>query len=232
MGGYFTEQSPYRPNSPYSASKAAADHLVRAWFHTYGLPSLVTNCSNNYGPFQFPEKLIPLTIQKAIKGEAIPVYGDGSNVRDWLHVSDHVSGIFLAFTQGKIGETYVIGGEGERRNLEVAEAVCDILDQLYPKENTSRSLIKFVSDRPGHDFRYAIDAKKIKKELGWKPKFSFDEGLRHTVKWYLDHGDWVEQVSKKNYSGQRLGNYKAKNEGNYFSRRLGFSASSHNTRCF
>ena len=203
--GAFTEASPYRPRSPYAASKAAADHLARAYGHTYGLPVLVTNCSNNYGPYQYPEKLIPLTLLKALAGEPIPVYGDGSNVRDWLHVDDHVAGLLSVLHGGVPGETYLIGGTNERTNLEVVHAVLHALEKLVPTERDRRDLISFVADRPGHDFRYAVDAEKIRRELGWRPQKSFDEGMRSTVQWYLDHRDWCASVTVGRYSLQRLG---------------------------
>jgi dTDP-glucose 4,6-dehydratase len=183
--GTFSETTPYDPRSPYSASKASSDHLVRSWHHTYGLPVIITNCSNNYGPWQFPEKLIPLTILKAINSEKIPIYGDGSNVRDWLFVEDHVNALILSAMKGEIGETYCIGGFGERTNLEVVEKICDILDDLIPKSFKHKDLISFVTDRKGHDKRYSINSEKIQSELGWKPKYSFDEGLLETVSWYL-----------------------------------------------
>ncbi|MBU6504912.1 MAG: dTDP-glucose 4,6-dehydratase, partial [Betaproteobacteria bacterium] len=191
----FSETTPYAPNSPYSASKAASDHLVRAWHHTYGLPVLTTNCSNNYGPYQFPEKLIPLMIHNALKGKALPVYGDGQNVRDWLYVTDHCSAIRRVLEAGCPGETYNIGGNSERTNLQVVHALCDALDRQSPAKNGSyRELIQFVKDRPGHDRRYAIDARKIRQELGWTPSESFESGLQKTVAWYLTHADWTEHV--------------------------------------
>ncbi|MDE1981109.1 MAG: dTDP-glucose 4,6-dehydratase [Betaproteobacteria bacterium] len=191
----FSETTPYAPNSPYSASKAASDHLVRAWHHTYGLPVLTTNCSNNYGPYQFPEKLIPLMIHNALKGKALPVYGDGQNVRDWLYVTDHCSAIRRVLEAGCPGETYNIGGNSERTNLQVVHALCDALDRQSPAKNGSyRELIQFVKDRPGHDRRYAIDARKIRQELGWTPSESFESGLQKTVAWYLAHADWTEHV--------------------------------------
>jgi dTDP-glucose 4,6-dehydratase len=191
----FTEQTPYAPNSPYAASKAAADHLVRAYHHTYGLPTLTTNCSNNYGPYHFPEKLIPLTIINAIEGKPLPIYGNGQNVRDWLYVEDHCEAIHTVLSQGKVGQTYNVGGESERTNLEVVETICAILDQIAPKANFQHSsLITFVKDRPGHDQRYAINCDKLKQELGWQPKENFTTGLQKTVEWYLSHANWVEQV--------------------------------------
>lgn len=190
----FTETSAYAPNSPYSASKAAADHLVRAYHHTYGLPTLTTNCSNNYGPYHFPEKLIPLMIINALAGKPLPVYGDGQNVRDWLYVGDHCAAVRRVLQAGKPGDTYNIGGWNEKTNLEVVHVLCDMLDGLCPKSGSYRDQIVFVKDRPGHDRRYAIDARKIERELGWKPAESFDSGLRKTVQWFLDHQDWVQKV--------------------------------------
>jgi len=203
--GVFTEETPYAPNSPYAASKASADHLMRAYFHTYGLAVIVTNCSNNYGPYQFPEKLIPLTILNAIEGRPLPIYGDGGNVRDWLHVEDHCAGILLALAKGRAGEKYNIGGGNERTNLEIVDRICDILDELRPRTDTYRALKTFVPDRPGHDRRYAIDAAKIRRELGWAPHHTFESGLRETVRWYLDHRDWCEQIQAGKYERQRLG---------------------------
>ncbi len=198
----FTETTPYAPNSPYAASKAASDHLVRAYHHTYGLPTVTTNCSNNYGPLQFPEKLIPLMILNAVQGKPLPVYGDGLNVRDWLYVGDHCAAIRLTLQKGRPGETYNIGGNSEKTNLEVVEAVCAILDELRPPSAPIAhyaSLVSFVKDRPGHDWRYAIDSTKIRTELGWKPRERFETGLRRTVKWYLDHTDWVNNVTSGKY---------------------------------
>ncbi len=196
----FSESTPYAPNSPYSASKAASDHLVRAWHHSFGLNTLTTNCSNNYGPFQFPEKLIPLLITRAIEGKKLPIYGDGLNVRDWLFVTDHCDGILSVLEKGRTGQVYNIGGDSERTNLAVVEAVCLILDQLRPKPSGSyRDQIEFVRDRPGHDRRYAINAAKIRDELGWAPAESFDSGLIKTVKWYLEHPQWVERVKTGAY---------------------------------
>ena len=193
--GAFSETSPYQPNSPYSASKAGADHLVRAYYYTYGFPSIITNCSNNYGPFQFPEKLIPQTIHRAASGQSIPVYGDGTNVRDWLYVKDHVEALWLGLTRGESGESYNIGGDNEWPNLRVVETICDMVDkQLKRPAGTARELITFVNDRPGHDFRYAIDAGKIRRELGWKPAHDFESALEMTVDWYLSNRDWVETV--------------------------------------
>ena len=196
----FNEATAYAPNSPYSASKAGADHLVRAYFHTYGLPTLTTNCSNNYGPFQFPEKLIPLMIHNALAGKPLPVYGDGSNVRDWLHVGDHCAAIREVLARGRVGDTYNIGGNAERSNLETVTALCGILDAARPSAHGSyASLISYVKDRPGHDKRYAIDASKIRNDLGWAPRESFESGLRKTVAWYLAHQDWVEDVVTGTY---------------------------------
>ena len=197
----FTETTPYAPNSPYAASKAASDHLVRAYHHTYGLPALTTNCSNNYGPYQFPEKLIPLTILNAVQGKPLPLYGDGLNVRDWLYVGDHCEAARLVLREGRPGETYNIGGNNEKTNLEVVNALCDILDRLRPHLRGSHhsSLITFVDDRPGHDRRYAMDTRKIAAELGWRPRERFETGLRKTVQWYLDHPDWVTGVASGAY---------------------------------
>ena len=205
--GAFSETTPYSPNSPYSASKAASDHFVNAWHHTFGLPTLMTNCSNNYGPYQFPEKLIPLVTLNAINGKPLPVYGDGSNVRDWLHVEDHCHAIECVLDHGRIGECYNIGGASERSNLEVVHAICDTVDRLCPnqKHSPSRSLIQFVDDRPGHDQRYAIDASKILNELHWKPSHTFENGISETVQWYLDHSDWIRRIQNGSYQGQRLG---------------------------
>jgi dTDP-glucose 4,6-dehydratase len=203
----FTEETPYAPNSPYSASKASSDFLVRAWHHTYGLPVLMTNCSNNYGPYHFPEKLIPLIIINALQGKDLPVYGDGSNVRDWLYVDDHVKGLYTVLQKGIVGEKYNIGGHNEKTNLDVVHTLCDTLDQQRPKsDGTSfRSQIRFVTDRPGHDFRYAIDASKIQRELGWVPEESFESGMAKTVDWYLSRQDWWQPILDKTYNTQRLG---------------------------
>ena len=192
----FSETTPYAPNSPYAASKAASDHLVRAYHHTYGLPVLTTNCSNNYGPFQFPEKLIPLVILNALARKPLPVYGDGSNVRDWLFVEDHCAAIRAVLDRGRLGETYNIGGNSERKNIEVVEAICNLVDEFRPDAELGprRRLITFVTDRPGHDRRYAINASKIRRELDWRPSAQFDEGLRKTVAWYLEHDSWVESI--------------------------------------
>lgn len=200
--GRFSETTPYQPNSPYSASKAASDHLVRAYRETFGLPVTVSNCSNNYGPFQFPEKLVPLTVLHALEGRAIPVYGDGRNVRDWLYVQDHCEALGAVLFRGREGETYNIGGDCEKRNLEIVERLCDLVDEKaapLPGGRPRRSLITFVKDRPGHDRRYAIDASKIQLELGWRPRETFDTGLQKTVQWYLDHPDWVGQVRSGEY---------------------------------
>ncbi len=205
----FSETTPYAPNSPYAASKAASDHLVRAYHHTYGMPVITTNCSNNYGPLQFPEKLIPLMILNALNGKPLPVYGDGKNVRDWLHVSDHCSGIRAALAKGKPGETYNIGGNSEKTNLEVVHAVCTILDELHPAGAPHTKLITYVKDRPGHDRRYAINAEKIKRELGWEPREKFDRGLRKTVEWYLTNGEWVRGVISGEYRRWVSLNYSA-----------------------
>ena len=195
--GYFTETTPYAPNSPYSASKASSDMLVRAYHHTYGLPTVITNCSNNYGPFQFPEKLIPVVIQSVLARKTIPVYGDGMNVRDWLYVRDHAEALWLVLTRGQDGETYNIGGNNEWPNLRIVELTCDLIDELAPHlGGGSRRLITFVKDRPGHDRRYAIDAGRIRRELGWTPAHTFEQGLRETVRWYLDNQAWVEQVTR------------------------------------
>jgi dTDP-glucose 4,6-dehydratase len=199
--GYFTETSPYAPNSPYSASKASSDLLVRAYYHTYGLPAVITNCSNNYGPFQFPEKLIPVVIQSVLARQPIPVYGDGLNVRDWLYVRDHAEALWQVLTRGRTGETYNIGGHNEWPNLRTVEMICDLVDELAPQAGgRSRQLITFVKDRPGHDRRYAIDATKIKAELGWKPAYSFERGLRETVEWYVKNQSWVKEVTAKGAS--------------------------------
>jgi dTDP-glucose 4,6-dehydratase len=204
--GAFTETTPYRPNSPYSATKAGSDHLVRAWHHTYGLPTLITNCSNNYGPYQFPEKLIPLVILNAMRGLPLPVYGDGSNVRDWLHVDDHVRALLAVAERGRVGETYNVGGHSERTNLEVVRAICRVLDAERPREAGSYAdLIEFVTDRPGHDQRYAIDSSRLASELGVVPTQTFEAGLATTVRWYLEHEDWVRRVQSGEYRGERLG---------------------------
>jgi dTDP-glucose 4,6-dehydratase len=204
--GLFTETTPYAPNSPYSASKAASDHMVRAFHHTYGLPVLTTNCSNNYGPFQFPEKLIPLIIQKALAAEPLPIYGDGLNVRDWLYVTDHCAAIGAVLASGRVGEVYNVGGDAERTNIEVVRTICGILDELRPWESgPHEDLMTFVEDRPGHDRRYAIDAGKLRDELGWSPTETFDSGIRRTVEWYLGNSEWCARVQDGSYRGQRLG---------------------------
>lgn len=203
----FSETTPYAPNSPYSASKAASDHLVRAYHHTYGLPVLTTNCSNNYGPYQFPEKLIPLVLMNALAGKALPIYGDGSNVRDWLYVGDHCSAIRTVLNAGKVGETYNVGGCNEKTNLEVVHTLCDILDELQPKSGSYRDQITFVKDRPGHDRRYAIDAGKIIRELGWMPQETFETGIRKTVEWYLANQSWVFHVTSGEYRNWVVKNY-------------------------
>jgi dTDP-glucose 4,6-dehydratase len=205
--GKFTETTPYAPNSPYSASKAASDHLVRAFHHTYGLPVLTTNCSNNYGPYQFPEKLIPLIIARALAGEALPVYGDGRNIRDWLFVGDHVSAIRRVLEAGVVGETYNVGGDSERENLRVVKTICALLDARRPLPDGRKreTLIEFVKDRPGHDRRYAIDSSKLQRELGWRPTLSFEEGMARTVDWYLANQPWVQRVLDGSYRMQRLG---------------------------
>jgi len=205
--GLFLESTPYQPNSPYSASKAASDHLVRAWHHTYKLPVVTTNCSNNYGPYQFPEKLIPLMILNALEGKPLPVYGQGENRRDWLYVDDHARALCLVLEQGKLGETYNIGGHNEKTNLEVVQTLCRILDERLPssKHKPHHQLISFVTDRPGHDLRYAIDASKIENNLGWKPQETFETGLRKTVQWYLDNQNWWQRVRDGSYQGERLG---------------------------
>jgi dTDP-glucose 4,6-dehydratase len=204
----FTESHPYEPNSPYSASKAASDHLVRAWHHTYGLPVLTTNCSNNYGPYHFPEKLIPLMIVNALAGKPLPVYGDGMQVRDWLYVGDHCSAIRSVLARGRIGETYNVGGWNEKPNLEIVKTICALLDELRPDAaGPYTRLVTYVKDRPGHDRRYAIDARKIERELGWRPAETFDTGIRKTVRWYLDHADWVADVQSGGYRDWVVTNY-------------------------
>jgi len=205
--GRFTEQTPYAPNSPYSASKAASDHLVRAFHHTYGLPVLTTNCSNNYGPYQFPEKLIPLIIARALAGEPLPIYGDGKNVRDWLYVADHCSAIRVVLDGGRVGETYNVGGDAEMQNIDVVHAICALLDARRPREDGQprASQITYVADRPGHDRRYAIDASKLKRELGWQPAHSFQQGIADTVDWYLAHQEWVRRVLDGSYRLERIG---------------------------
>ncbi len=210
--GYFTEETPYRPNSPYSASKASSDFFVRAWHQTHGLPVVTSNCSNNYGLYQFPEKLIPLMIINALTEKPLPVYGKGDNVRDWLHVEDHARALVAVLTQGRVGETYNVGGDSEMRNIDVVHMICDLVDELAPRAGTveggggsRRDLIAYVTDRPGHDLRYAVDASKIKRELGWAPQESFASGLRKTVAWYLEHQDWWRGILERRYAGERLG---------------------------
>jgi len=203
--GLFREDTAYQPNSPYSASKASSDHLVRAWFHTYSFPTVTSNCSNNYGPFQFPEKLIPLVILNALSNKSLPVYGNGENVRDWLYVQDHVEALLLVLQQGKPGETYNIGGHNEKTNIQVVRAVCSLLDELVPAHRPYAELIEFVKDRPGHDLRYAIDAGKIKRELNWTPTETFDSGLRKTVNWYIANREWCQHVLDGSYQLERLG---------------------------
>jgi dTDP-glucose 4,6-dehydratase len=211
--GFFSEETAFTPNSPYAASKAAADHLVRAYYHTYGLPTLVTNCSNNYGPFQYPEKLIPLMVLTALDGKPLPIYGDGGNVRDWLHVDDHCAGILLVLRKGRAGERYNVGGGNERTNVEIVDRICDALQELRPPasnpalqpRSSYRELKTYVADRPGHDRRYAIDATKIRRELGWSPRHRFEDGLTSTIRWYLEHRGWCEAVQAGRYERQRLG---------------------------
>jgi dTDP-glucose 4,6-dehydratase len=205
--GFFTEDTPYDPRSPYSSSKASSDHLVRAWYHTYGLPTMITNCSNNYGPYQFPEKLIPVVILKALQGKEIPVYGKGENVRDWLYVDDHAKALLTVLINGKPGETYNVGGHNEKKNIDVVNTICSTLDKLSPKPSgeSYKLQITFVTDRPGHDFRYAIDASKIDNELGWKPEETFETSMLKTIQWYIDNISWCEAVTKNNYELERLG---------------------------
>ncbi|MBS8269972.1 dTDP-glucose 4,6-dehydratase [Halomonas litopenaei] len=215
LEGLFTEQTHYKPSSPYSASKASSDHLVRAWQRTYGLPTLITNCSNNYGPCQFPEKLIPLVILNALEGEQLPVYGKGEQIRDWLYVEDHARALYIVVTQGRVGETYNIGGHNEKRNIEIVRIICSLLEELRPlgAQRVSRQpglkrysdLIKFVADRPGHDFRYAIDAGKIEHEFGWRPEETFESGIRKTIHWYLGNLEWCRRVQDGSYQRERLG---------------------------
>ncbi|HDI3305057.1 TPA: dTDP-glucose 4,6-dehydratase, partial [Vibrio cholerae] len=205
----FTETTAYEPSSPYSASKASSDHLVRAWLRTYGLPTIVTNCSNNYGPYHFPEKLIPLMILNALEGKALPVYGDGMQIRDWLFVEDHARALYKVVTEGQVGETYNIGGHNEKANIEVVNTLCALLEELVPNKPAGvahyADLITYVKDRPGHDVRYAIDASKIERELGWKPEETFESGIRKTVEWYLHHREWWSRVLDGSYSRERLG---------------------------
>ena len=203
--GLFTEETPYDPSSPYSASKAGSDHLARAWHRTYGLPVLITNCSNNYGPYQFPEKLVPVVILKALEGQPIPVYGKGENVRDWLFVDDHVEALVTVLERGAAGETYNVGGHNEQTNLDVVRAICGLMDEMHPEGAPHHRLGTFVTDRPGHDFRYAIDAAKIERELGWTPRETFETGLRKTVRWYLDNPTWCDRVRSGSYRLERLG---------------------------
>jgi dTDP-glucose 4,6-dehydratase len=203
--GLFREDTAYDPSSPYSASKAASDHLVTAWHRTYGFPALISNCSNNYGPYQFPEKLIPLTILNAMHGIKLPVYGKGLNVRDWLYVDDHVRALSLILRKGKLGETYNVGGRNERRNIDVVKQICSILDQRRPGDAKHEALISFVTDRPGHDARYAIDATKLETELGWKAQETFDSGIARTIDWYLANESWWKPLRQKVYGGERLG---------------------------
>jgi dTDP-glucose 4,6-dehydratase len=207
--GEFTEETPYDPNSPYSASKAGADHLARAWSRTYGLPVVLTNCSNNYGPCQFPEKLIPTVITRALEGKSIPVYGDGRQVRDWLHVDDHADALLLVLQKGRLGETYCIGGDATKRNIEVVRLLCAYLDELAPANTPHAEKIAFVTDRPGHDFRYAIDASKLERELGWTPRMALEAGLKDTVAWYVDNADWIEGVRSRGFQSERQGLVKA-----------------------
>ncbi|MCE0734463.1 dTDP-glucose 4,6-dehydratase [Halomonas sp. G15] len=204
--GLFTEETSYAPSSPYSASKASSDHLVRAWQRTYGLPTLITNCSNNYGPYHFPEKLIPLMILNALEGKALPVYGKGEQIRDWLYVEDHASALYKVVTEGEVGETYNIGGHNEKQNIEVVNTICALLDELAPSQHSPyANLITYVADRPGHDMRYAIDADKIERELGWRPEETFESGIRKTVQWYLDNQEWCRRVQDGSYQRERLG---------------------------
>ncbi|ODR96800.1 dTDP-glucose 4,6-dehydratase [Methyloceanibacter marginalis] len=203
--GSFTETTPYAPSSPYSASKASSDHLVRAWHHTFGLPVVITNCSNNYGPYQFPEKLIPLTILNGLESKPLPVYGQGTNVRDWLYVDDHARALWTVVSRGEIGETYNIGGEAELRNIDVVRQICDLLDECVPHAISKHELVTFVADRPGHDARYAMDISKIKRELGWEPRESFEAALRKTVHWYIENTRWWEDIRNGRYAGKRLG---------------------------
>jgi dTDP-glucose 4,6-dehydratase len=207
--GDFTEETPYDPNSPYSSSKAGADHLVRAWGRTYGMPVVLTNCSNNYGPFQFPEKLIPTVITRALEGKTIPVYGDGRQVRDWLHVDDHAEALLLVLGKGRLGETYCIGGDGTKRNIEVIRMLCAHLDAMAPANTPHAEKITFVTDRPGHDFRYSIDASKLRTELGWEPRMPLLAGLEDTVRWYVDNRAWVEGIRERGFQSERLGLVKA-----------------------
>ncbi|WP_447518260.1 dTDP-glucose 4,6-dehydratase [Escherichia coli] len=206
----FTEMTAYAPSSPYSASKASSDHLVRAWKRTYGLPTIVTNCSNNYGPYHFPEKLIPLVILNALEGKALPIYGKGDQIRDWLYVEDHARALYTVVTEGKAGETYNIGGHNEKKNIDVVLTICDLLDEIVPKEKSYREQITYVADRPGHDRRYAIDAEKISRELGWKPQETFESGIRKTVEWYLSNTKWVDNVKSGAYQSWIAQNYEGR----------------------
>lgn len=201
----FTETTSYEPSSPYSASKASSDHLVRAWLRTYGLPTIITNCSNNYGPYHFPEKLIPLVILNALEGKSLPIYGEGEQIRDWLYVEDHARALYKVVTEGEIGETYNIGGHNEKKNIEVVEAICEILNESVPQPLDYKEQITFVKDRPGHDIRYAIDASKIQRDLGWSPEETFETGLNKTVQWYLANSDWCKRVQDGSYQRERLG---------------------------
>ncbi|MCK3669277.1 dTDP-glucose 4,6-dehydratase [Photorhabdus noenieputensis] len=207
--GFFTETTPYAPSSPYSASKASSDHLVRAWHRTYGLPVIITNCSNNYGPYHFPEKLIPLMILNALAGKSLPVYGEGKQIRDWLYVEDHARALYLVVTKAEPGETYNIGGHNERKNIDVVCAICELLEEFCPEKPAGiayyRDLITYVADRPGHDMRYAIDAAKVERELGWRPQETFESGIRKTVQWYLENENWWRKVQDGSYAGERLG---------------------------
>ena len=207
--GQFTEQTPYDPNSPYSSSKAGADHLVRAWGRTYGMPVVLTNCANNYGPYQFPEKLIPTVITRALEGKSIPVYGDGRQVRDWLHVDDHAEALLLVLGKGRLGETYCIGGDSTKRNLEVIHMLCSALDRFAPANTSHADKIAFVTDRPGHDFRYSIDSSKLEQELGWAPSRPLEVGMEETVRWYVDNGDWIDGIRRRGFQSERLGLVKA-----------------------
>lgn len=210
----FLETTPYEPSSPYSASKASSDHLVRAWLRTYGLPTIVTNCSNNYGPYHFPEKLIPLVILNALEGKDLPIYGKGDQIRDWLFVEDHARALYKVVTEGKVGETYNIGGHNEKKNLEVVNTICDTLDKLVPKESKYAEQITYVQDRPGHDRRYAIDSSKMQRELNWTPEETFETGLRKTVQWYLDNSTWCQNVQDGSYQRERLGVEATESKGN------------------
>ena len=207
--GEFSETTPYDPKSPYSASKASADHLARAWANTYKMPVVLTNCSNNYGPYQFPEKLIPTVISRALEGKSIPVYGQGLQVRDWLHVDDHAEALLLVLAKGALGETYCIGGDATQRNIEVVKAICAHLDRFAPANTPHADKIAFVTDRPGHDFRYAIDATKLREELGWSPRIQLEQGLEETVRWYVENSDWVEGIRERGFHSERLGLVKA-----------------------